>query len=92
MQTAADIGLGYAGLPLVVEFGDHGRTISFDVVEANVATYRAGTDLLREHPDAEIAQTTHAQNTASRRRREYLLRALATTRYPAACPPRIGTS
>ena len=44
MQTVAVIGLGYVGLPLVVEFGKHSRTIGFDIVEvapALDATYRS---------------------------------------------------
>ena len=31
MNTVAVIGLGYVGLPLVVEFGKHLRTIGFDI-------------------------------------------------------------
>jgi UDP-N-acetyl-D-glucosamine/UDP-N-acetyl-D-galactosamine dehydrogenase len=31
MQTLAVIGLGYVGLPLVVEFGKQMRTIGFDI-------------------------------------------------------------
>lgn len=30
MTTVAVIGLGYVGLPFVVEFGKHARTIGFD--------------------------------------------------------------
>ena len=44
MQTVAVIGLGYVGLPLVVEFGKHTRTIGFDIVEDKVARCRAGSD------------------------------------------------
>ena len=44
MLTVAVIGLGYVGLPLVVEFGKLTRTIGFDIVDAKVATCRAGSD------------------------------------------------
>ena len=40
----AVVGLGYVGLPLVVEFGKHGRTIGFDIAVDKVAKCRAGTD------------------------------------------------
>ena len=33
MTTVAVIGLGYVGLPLVVEFGKQTRTIGFDIVD-----------------------------------------------------------
>jgi len=38
MTTIAVIGLGYVGLPLVVEFGKHFRTIGFDIAQAKVAS------------------------------------------------------
>ena len=31
MSTVAVVGLGYVGLPLVVEFGKLGRAIGFDI-------------------------------------------------------------
>jgi UDP-N-acetyl-D-galactosamine dehydrogenase len=63
MQTVAVIGLGYVGLPLVVEFGKHTRTIGFDIVEDKVAKCRAGTDPSREIPDADMALAVHAEYT-----------------------------
>ena len=36
MNTLAVIGLGYVGLPLVVEFGKHVRTIGFDIATSKV--------------------------------------------------------
>jgi len=60
----AVIGLGYVGLPLVVEFGKHVRTIGFDIVEDKVAKCRAGTDPSREIPDAEMALAVHAEFTS----------------------------
>jgi UDP-N-acetyl-D-mannosaminuronate dehydrogenase len=44
LPTVAVIGLGYVGLPLVVEFGKHTRTIGFDIIEDKVAKCRAGVD------------------------------------------------
>jgi UDP-N-acetyl-D-galactosamine dehydrogenase len=61
--TVAVIGLGYVGLPLVVEFGKHVRTIGFDIVEAKVAKCRAGVDPSREIADADMALATHAEYT-----------------------------
>ncbi len=65
MQVVAVIGLGYVGLPLVVEFGKQVRTIGFDIVEEKVAQCRAGTDPSREIPDAEMALATHAEYTSN---------------------------
>ena len=62
-QTVAVIGLGYVGLPLVVEFGKHMRTIGFDVVADKVKKCRAGHDPSREIPSAEMALARHAEFT-----------------------------
>ncbi len=64
MQTVAVIGLGYVGLPLVVEFGKKTRTIGFDIIEDKVAKCRAGTDPSREIPDAELKLAVHAEYTS----------------------------
>jgi UDP-N-acetyl-D-galactosamine dehydrogenase len=64
MNTVAVIGLGYVGLPLVVEFGKQTRTIGFDIMEDKVAKCRAGTDPSREIPDAEMALATQAEYTS----------------------------
>ncbi len=64
MPTVAVIGLGYVGLPLVVEFGKHARTIGFDILEEKVAKCRAGTDPSREIPDADMALAIHAEYTS----------------------------
>ncbi len=61
--TIGVIGLGYVGLPLVVEFGRHGRTIGFDIMADKVARCRAGTDPSREIPDADMALAVHAEYT-----------------------------
>jgi UDP-N-acetyl-D-galactosamine dehydrogenase len=64
MTTIAVVGLGYVGLPLVVEFGKLGRTIGFDIAVDKVAKCRAGADPSREIPDAEMALAVHASYTA----------------------------
>lgn len=62
-QTLAVIGLGYVGLPLVVEFGKRLRTIGFDHASDKVARCRAGTDPSREIPNAELALAVYAEYT-----------------------------
>ncbi|MEN9416498.1 MAG: hypothetical protein RI988_118, partial [Pseudomonadota bacterium] len=64
MPVVAVVGLGYVGLPLVVEFGKLGRTIGFDIATDKVAKCRAGTDPSREIPDAEMRAAVHAEYTS----------------------------
>ena len=64
MTVVAVVGLGYVGLPLVVEFGKLGRTIGFDIAVDKVAKCRAGTDPSREIPDADMRSAVHAEYTA----------------------------
>lgn len=64
MNVVAVIGLGYVGLPLVVEFGKHYRTIGFDISNAKVESCRQGVDPSRELSDAEMAMSTHAEYTS----------------------------
>jgi len=98
MQTVAVIGLGYVGLPLVVEFGKHTRTIGFDIVEDKVAKCRAGTDPSREIPDAEMALAVHAEYTSdphALREADFILIAVPTPVDAARIPdfgPLIGAS
>ena len=63
MQTLAVIGLGYVGLPLVVEFGKQMRTIGFDIATHKVQACQRGTDPSRELSDAEVQAATHAVYT-----------------------------
>lgn len=60
MNTLAVIGLGYVGLPLVVEFGKQVRTIGFDIATHKVEACRRGTDPSRELSDAEVQAARHA--------------------------------
>jgi UDP-N-acetyl-D-galactosamine dehydrogenase len=64
MTTVAVIGLGYVGLPLVVEFGKQMRTIGFDISVAKVESCQRGVDPSRELPDEELAAATQAVYTA----------------------------
>ena len=61
--TVAVIGLGYVGLPLVVEFGKQMRTIGFDIAKSKVEACLRGTDPSRELEDAQMAEATHAVYT-----------------------------
>ena len=63
-MTVAVIGVGYVGLPLVVEFGKHRRTIGFDIAQDKIAKCQAGSDPSREIPDAEMAAAVHAEYSA----------------------------
>jgi len=64
MSTTAVVGLGYVGLPLVVEFAKHGRTIGFDIATDKVAKCQAGIDPSRELSNEEMSAATHAVYTA----------------------------
>lgn len=98
MTTVAVIGLGYVGLPLVVEFGKKMRTIGFDIVESKVARCRAGSDPSKEIPDAEMALARHAEYTsdpAALREADFILVAVPTPVDEAHRPdfgPLVGAS
>lgn len=64
MTTVAVIGLGYVGLPLVVEFGKHMRTIGFDIAESKVEACLRGTDPSRELTDEQVQAGKLAVYTA----------------------------
>ncbi len=61
--TVAVIGLGYVGLPLVVEFGKRLRTIGFDTNREKVETCRGGSDPSRELSSADMRLAVHADYT-----------------------------
>jgi len=67
-MKVAVIGLGYVGLPLVVEFGRLLPTIGFDIDEHKVASCKRGVDPSRELPDEEMAAATQAEYTADPKR------------------------
>ena len=64
MSVVAVIGLGYVGLPLVVEFGKHVRTIGFDIAVSKVESCLRGVDPSRELSDDDMRASTHAVYTA----------------------------
>jgi UDP-N-acetyl-D-galactosamine dehydrogenase len=64
MDVVAVIGLGYVGLPLVVEFGKHSRTIGFDVSVSKVESCQRGVDPSREIPDSEMIAARYAEYSA----------------------------
>ena len=64
MNVVGVIGLGYVGLPLVVEFGKHMRTIGFDIAVSKVESCQRGVDPSRELSDGQMKEATHAVYTA----------------------------
>jgi UDP-N-acetyl-D-glucosamine/UDP-N-acetyl-D-galactosamine dehydrogenase len=64
MTTVAVIGLGYVGLPLVVEFGKHSRTIGLDNSVSKVESCLRGIDPSRELPDEEMRAAVLAEYSA----------------------------
>lgn len=64
VDTVAVIGLGYVGLPLVVNFGKQIKTIGVDICEAKVARCRDGVDPSGELPADEMLAAQHAQYTS----------------------------
>ncbi|MDO8413555.1 MAG: nucleotide sugar dehydrogenase [Gallionellaceae bacterium] len=60
MNTIAVIGLGYVGLPLVIEFGKKIKTIGVDISEYKVGRCLAGIDPSGELPDEEMRAAVHA--------------------------------
>lgn len=64
MSVVAVIGLGYVGLPLVIEFGKHFRTIGFDISLPKVESCNRGVDPSRELSDEEMRASPHAVYTA----------------------------
>jgi UDP-N-acetyl-D-galactosamine dehydrogenase len=59
----AVLGLGYVGLPLVIEFGKQFRTIGLDISKDKVNSCRKGVDPSREIPDEEMRLAIHAEYT-----------------------------
>jgi UDP-N-acetyl-D-galactosamine dehydrogenase len=67
LNAIAVVGLGYVGLPLVIEFGKTGRVIGFDISVAKVESCQRGVDPSREIPDEEMVAATHAEYTSDPR-------------------------
>jgi len=64
MTVVAVIGLGYVGLPLVVEFGKYFRTIGYDIASTKVHSCLRGVDPSRELSDGEMGASTYAEYTS----------------------------
>lgn len=62
-MTVAIIGLGYVGLPLVVEFGRHMRTIGFDTAELKVEACRNFIDPAAELSSEDLRSSIFAEYT-----------------------------
>ena len=58
------IGLGYVGLPLAVAFGEHFRTIGFDIDAQRIADLKRGVDATREVGVDELTAASHLSFTA----------------------------
>lgn len=56
----AVVGLGYVGLPLVVEFGKNLPTLGFDISNDRVMSCRRGKDPSRELPDNDLLAAANA--------------------------------
>jgi UDP-N-acetyl-D-galactosamine dehydrogenase len=57
----AVIGLGYVGLPLLVEFGKRYPTLGFDLNEARINSLKQQQDHTLEVSSEELASATHAE-------------------------------
>lgn len=55
----AIIGLGYVGLPLMVEFSKHFPTLGFDINKQRVSELIAGNDIMKDLSNEELAAATH---------------------------------
>jgi UDP-N-acetyl-D-galactosamine dehydrogenase len=64
MTVVAVIGLGYVGLPLVVEFGKQTRTIGFDISQPKVDSCLKGIDPSRELSDEALSVAKYAIYTS----------------------------
>ena len=60
-HVIAVVGLGYVGLPLVVEFGKKFRTIGFDISPTKVDSCLKGLDPSRELSTQEMQASIHAE-------------------------------
>lgn len=81
MTTIAVVGLGYVGLPLVVEFGKHTTTVGFDIDLGKVQACQAGVDPSREIPDElmrEAHHATYSHDPACLRAADFILVAVPT--------------
>jgi UDP-N-acetyl-D-galactosamine dehydrogenase len=98
MVTVAVIGLGYVGLPLVIEFGKLDRTIGLDITLSKVESCARHIDPSRELPYEEMRSAIHAEYTADTKllgEADYIILAVPTPVDEAHRPnfgPLIGAS
>lgn len=81
MIKVAVIGLGYVGLPLVIEFGKHVRTIGFDIELSKVESCANYIDPSCELSEEEMRSSVHAEYTADPKllgEADYIILALPT--------------
>lgn len=81
IKTVGVVGLGYVGLPLAVEFGKRLPTIGFDLSEAKVAAYRAGSDPTGEVLSSDLAlatQLTYHTDPAALKEADFVIVAVPT--------------
>jgi UDP-N-acetyl-D-glucosamine/UDP-N-acetyl-D-galactosamine dehydrogenase len=55
----AVIGLGYVGLPLMVEFAKKYPTLGFDINSARIQQLREGNDLMKDLSKTELQEALH---------------------------------
>lgn len=60
-MAVAVLGLGYVGLPLVIEFGKHVRTIGLDISQEKVDSCKSGIDPSHELSDEEMRTAIYAE-------------------------------
>ncbi|MEZ5665415.1 MAG: Vi polysaccharide biosynthesis UDP-N-acetylglucosamine C-6 dehydrogenase TviB [Burkholderiaceae bacterium] len=61
----AVIGLGYVGLPLAVEFGQHRPTLGFDINASRITELQGGQDHTLECSPEELAEARHLRFSAT---------------------------
>lgn len=94
----AVLGLGYVGLPLVVEFGKQFPTIGFDISTSKVQSCQKGFDPSRELSDEEMSLATFAEYTddaARLKEADFIIVAVPTPVDDARIPdlrPLVGAS
>ncbi len=64
-RKIAIIGLGYVGLPVVVEFGKSSSVVGFDIDEQRVADLNDGRDLTNAVSPADLGTADGYPNTTS---------------------------
>lgn len=96
--TVAVVGLGYVGLPLVVEFGKTIRTIGFDILEEKIKKCESGSDPSGEIPDYEMRlaiKAAYTHDPSKLREADFIIIAVPTPVDEARTPdfrPLIGAS